>query len=291
MHILRREHSLKPGRSLQTLESEDGTPPALVSSVMHWLHAPGWLGRRVLLAAGNLGQMTLFLLSALRRFFARPFRVFELLEHARFIGNRSLSIVCLTSAFTGMVLALQGYNALVRFGSEGKVGSLVALSLTRELAPVLAALMVTARAGSAITATLGNMRIADQIDAIRAMAVDPIQYLVSPRIVAAVAVIPLLTAIFSLVGIGSGYLLAVSMLRLDGGQFLSSVRDSVEWSDVSGGIQKSLVFAVLVAWLAAYYGFHARGGAKGVGVATTEAVVATSVVVLISDYVMTALLF
>jgi phospholipid/cholesterol/gamma-HCH transport system permease protein len=167
----------------------------------------------------------------------------------------------------------------------------VALSLTRELSPVLAALMVTARAGSAITATLGNMRIADQIDAIRAMAVDPIQYLVSPRIVAAVAVIPLLTAIFSLVGIGSGYLLAVSMLRLDGGQFLSSVRESVEWSDVSAGIQKSLVFAVLVAWLAAYYGFHARGGAKGVGVATTEAVVASSVVILVSDYVMTALLF
>lgn len=235
--------------------------------------------------------MTLFLLSALRRFFTRPFRGFELLEHARFIGNRSLSIVCLTSAFTGMVLALQGYNALVRFGSEAKVGSLVALSLTRELAPVLAALMVTARAGSAITATLGNMRIADQIDAVRAMAVDPIQYLVSPRIIAALAVIPLLTAIFSLVGIGSGYLLSVSMLRLDGGQFLSSVRDSVEWSDVSGGIEKSMVFAVLVAWLAAYYGFNAHGGAKGVGVATTEAVVATSVVVLVSDYVMTALLF
>lgn len=258
---------------------------------MQLLRAPGWLGRHGLIAAGKLGQMTLFLLSALRRFFAKPFRAFELLEQARFIGNRSLSIVCLTSAFTGMVLALQGYNALVRFGSEAKVGSLVALSLTRELAPVLAALMVTARAGSAITATLGNMRIADQIDALRAMAVDPIQYLVSPRIVAAVAVIPLLTAIFSLVGIGSGYLLAVSMLRLDGGQFLSSVRDSVEWSDVSGGIEKSLVFAVLVAWLAAYYGFHARGGAKGVGLATTQAVVATSVVVLVSDYVMTALLF
>jgi phospholipid/cholesterol/gamma-HCH transport system permease protein len=235
--------------------------------------------------------MTLFLLSAARRFAASPFRWTELLEHARFIGNRSLSVVCLTSAFTGMVLALQGYSALVRFGSEAMVGSLVSLSLIRELAPVLAALMVTARAGSAITATLGNMRAGEQIDALRSMAVDPVQYLVSPRLVAAVAVIPLLTAIFSLVGIGAAYLLSITILRLDGGQFLSSVRDSVEWSDVSGGIWKSLVFAVFVAWIASYYGFFATGGAKGVGLATTQSVVATAVVILISDYVMTALLF
>lgn len=251
----------------------------------------GLLGRRTSQVAGRLGKMTIFLGRATRSFVAPPFRGFELLEHMRFIGNRSLSIVCLTSAFTGMVLALQGYSALVRFGSESMVGSLVALSLTRELAPVLAALMVTARAGSAITATLGNLRVGEQIDALRSMAVDPLQYLVSPRLVAAVAVIPLLTAMFSLVGIGAAYLLAVSILRLDGGQFLASVRDSVDWSDVSGGIQKSLVFAVFVAWICSYHGFFASGGAKGVGVATTQAVVATSVTILISDYVMTALLF
>ena len=251
----------------------------------------GWLGHRALHTMGSLGQMTLFLLSASRRFVSRPFRWAQLLEQVRFIGNRSLSIVVLTSAFTGMVLALQGYSALVRFGSEAMVGSLVALSLTRELAPVLAALMVTARAGSAITATLGNLRIGEQIDAMRSLAVDPVQYLVSPRLVAAVLVIPLLTAIFSLVGIGAAYLLSVSILRLDGGQFLSSVRDSVEWSDVSGGVWKSLTFAVFVAWIASYYGFFASGGAKGVGAATTRAVVATAVVILISDYVMTALLF
>lgn len=252
---------------------------------------PASLGRRTLSAAGSLGKMTVFLWSATHRFASRPFRGIELLEQMRFIGNRSLSIVCLTSAFTGMVLALQGYSALVRFGSETMVGSLVALSLTRELAPVLAALMVTARAGSAITATLGNLRVGEQIDAMRSMAVDPLQYFVSPRLVAAVAVIPLLTAIFSLVGIGAAYLLAISILHLDGGQFLGSVRDSVDWSDVSGGIWKSLVFAVFVAWICSYYGFFARGGAKGVGTATTQAVVATSVVILVSDYVMTALLF
>jgi len=249
------------------------------------------IGRRVLRAAGELGRMSLFLWSALLRFTKRPFRWFEFVEQARFIGSRSLSVVCLTSAFTGMVLALQGYNALVRFGSEAMVGSLVALSLTRELSPVLAALMVTARAGSAITATLGNMRVGEQIDALRSIAVDPIQYLVTPRLVAAIAVVPLLTAIFSLVGIGAAYLLAVLVLHLDGGQFMSSVRGSVEWSDVSGGIYKSLLFAVLVAWISSYCGFFARGGAKGVGFSTTQAVVKTAVVILISDYVMTAILF
>jgi phospholipid/cholesterol/gamma-HCH transport system permease protein len=251
----------------------------------------GSLGRYALHTTGSLGRMTLFLLGAARRFVSRPFRWAQLMEHARFIGNRSLSIVVLTSAFTGMVLALQGYSALVRFGSEAMVGSLVALSLTRELSPVLAALMVTARAGSAITATLGNLRIGEQIDAMRSLAVDPIQYLVSPRLVAAVIVVPLLTAIFSLVGIGAAYLLSVSVLRLDGGQFLSSVRDSVEWSDVAGGLWKSLAFGVFVAWIANYYGYFASGGAKGVGSATTQAVVTTSVVILTSDYVMTALLF
>jgi phospholipid/cholesterol/gamma-HCH transport system permease protein len=189
-----------------------------------------------------------------------------------------------------MVLALQGYNALVRFGSENLVGSLVALSLTRELAPVLAALMVTARAGSSITASLGNMRVGEQIDALRSLAVDPVQYLVSPRLVASVVALPMLTAMFSLVGIASAYVFGVSVLRLDGGQFISSVRDSVEWSDVSGGLSKSLVFGVFIAWIASYFGFSTEGGAKGVGTATTRAVVSTAIAILIGDYMMTALL-
>lgn len=250
----------------------------------------GALGRRSLGAAGELGRMSLFLARSVRRVAKPPFRTLELLEQARFVGNRSMSVVFLTSAFTGMVLALQGYNALVRFGSESLVGSLVALSLIRELAPVLAALMVTARAGSAITATLGNMRVGEQIDALRSLAVDPVQYLVSPKLVAAVVVLPMLTAMFSLVGIGTAYLFAISVLRLDGGQFASSVRDSVEWSDVSGGLAKSLVFGLLIAWIASYFGFFTEGGAKGVGAATTRAVVSTAVVILVGDYMMTALL-
>ena len=266
------------------------TTCTMVSAMSSLVALPGAVGRRCLGAAGSLGHMTLFLAGAVRRVAKPPFRAMELLEQVRFIGNRSMTVVFLTSAFTGMVLALQGYNALVRFGSESLVGSLVALSLTRELAPVLAALMVTARAGSAITATLGNMRVGEQIDALRSLAVDPVQYLVSPRLVASIVVLPMLTALFSLVGIGSAYLFAVSVLRLDGGQFVSSVRDSVEWSDVSGGLEKSLVFGVLIAWIATYFGFFTQGGAKGVGAATTRAVVATAVVILVGDYVMTALL-
>jgi phospholipid/cholesterol/gamma-HCH transport system permease protein len=251
----------------------------------------GALGRRCLTTAAALGRMTLFLGRAVRRVGVPPFRGLELLEQTRFVGNRSMSVVFLTSAFTGMVLALQGYRALVRFGSESLVGSLVALSLVRELAPVLAALMVTARAGSAITATLGNMRIGEQIDALRSLAVDPVQYLVSPRLVASVVVLPMLTAMFSLVGIGSAYVFGISVLRLDGGQFISSVHDSVEWSDVSGGLSKSLVFGLIIAWIASYFGFFTEGGAKGVGTATTRAVVSTAVAILIGDYVMTALLY
>ncbi len=236
-----------------------------------------------------MGRASIFLLRSVRCVGARPFRGMELLDQAHFVGNRSVTVVALTSAFTGMVLSLQGYNALARFGSESLVGSLVALSLIRELAPVLAALMVTARAGSAITATLGNMRVGEQIDALRSLAVDPVQYLVSPRLAASVVVVPMLTAMFSLVGIGAAYVYAVGVLRLDGGQFVASVRDSVEWSDVSGGLVKSIVFGILIAWIASYFGFFTEGGAKGVGTATTRAVVSTAVAILVGDYVMTAL--
>ena len=235
--------------------------------------------------------MALFLGRALIAIVAPPFRGRLLLEHMHFVGNRSLGIVCLTAGFTGMVLALQGYHALSRFGSDELVGPLVALSLTRELAPVLAALMVAARAGSAMAATIGNMRVTEQIDALRSMAVDPVHYLVSPRLLATVIVVPMLTALFSLVGIAAAYLLSVSVLRLDGGSFISGIRQRVEWIDVSAGIHKSIIFAFVIAWIATYRGFHAHGGAKGVGMATTSAVVNIAVLVLVGDYLMTALLF
>jgi len=258
---------------------------------MEALLAPfGSLGRTTLDGVAAAGRSAIFLWSMVWRVFGPPYRIRLVIEHMRFIGNRSVSIVLLTSTFTGMVLVLQGYNALVRFGSEVYLGPLVALSLVRELGPVLAALMVAARAGSAIAATVAGMRVTEQIDALEVMAVDPIQYLASTRLLAALLTVPLLGTIFNLVGIIAAYAFATLVLGVDGGVFASSVREAVQWSDVAISLQKTLVFAVFIAWIACYEGYHAHHGALGIGRATTNAVVTISVLVLAGDYVMTAFL-
>ena len=241
--------------------------------------------------AGATGHATLFLGRSLSLLVRPPFRFQLIIEQMHFIGNRSVVIVVLTSAFTGLVLTLQGYNALLRFGAERMVGALVALSLVRELAPVLGVLMVSARAGSAMAATLGNMRVTEQIDALKTMAIDPMSYAVVPRILSSILVVPLLTTIFTLSGLGVALLFGVHALGLDRAQFESSVKNAIEGSDVVEGLVKSLAFALLLAWIATYRGYHASSGAKGVGQATTRAVVETSVLVLGADYALTALLF
>ncbi|MEY4549059.1 MAG: toluene transporter subunit: rane component of superfamily [Pseudomonadota bacterium] len=251
----------------------------------------GAIGRWTLSSLGVVGHAVAFLGQALARIPRRPLRGALLLESAQFIGNRSLLVIALTSAFTGLVLALQGYNALVRFGAQQMVGALVALSLSRELAPVLAALMVTARAGSAIAATLGNMRVTEQIDALKTMAINPLDYLVKPRIIAGLIALPLLTTLFTLVGLVVARFFSTHTLGLDPASFDSSVRDALEWSDIYEGLLKSLAFALLIVWIATYRGYHASGGAKGVGQATTAAVVETAVLILAVDYLLTALLF
>jgi phospholipid/cholesterol/gamma-HCH transport system permease protein len=261
--------------------------PVMLSPI-NWA---GATGRRVLDLSGEVGEATLFLLRALAQLVRPPFRFRMLVEQLHFIGSRSFSIVVLTGAFTGLVLALQGYYALTRFGAGQMVGALVALSLARELSPVLAALMVTARAGSAIAATLGNMRVTEQIDALETMAIDPLSYLVTPRVIASVLVAPMLTALFTLTGLVVAEALCVGVLGQDQAQFTSSVHNAIEWSDVVEGLSKALTFSVLMVWIASYRGYHARGGAQGVGQATTRAVVETSVLVLAVDYMLTALLF
>ena len=190
-----------------------------------------------------------------------------------------------------MVLALQGNASLRRFGAERLLGPAVALSLIRELGPVLTALMVVARAGSAMTAEIGIMRISEQIDALESMAVDPTKYLVSPRLVGALLSVPLLSAIFDVVGIYGGYLVAVKLLGVAGDSYFSSMRDAVEASDLQGGLCKAVGFAVLIAWVCTWKGFHCRPGAAGVARATTEAVVLSSVLVLVADYVLTSILW
>lgn len=234
--------------------------------------------------------MALFLYAAVASLPFPPYRVRRIVKQVHFIGVKSLFVIVLTAAFTGMVLGLQGYYTLRKFGSEGLLGSAVALSLIRELGPVLSALMVTGRAGSALTAEIGIMRIGEQIDSLESMGIDPVKFLVSPRLLGAVASVPLLTAIFDVVGILGGYLVGVMLLGVNGGVFFGQMEASVEWRDVSNGFLKSIVFGLIIAWICTFQGYFTERGAEGVSRSTTSAVVLSSVLVLIGDYILTSVL-
>jgi len=248
------------------------------------------IGRTGLSLVRGMGQMTVFLVAAVGSLFRRPLRPVLLLRHLRVIGVTSTFVVLLTAAFTGMVLGLQLHYTLRKFGSEAVLGSAVGLSIIRELGPVLAALMVTARAGSAITAEIGVMRITEQIDALEAMAIDSLQYLIAPRLLAGLLAMPLLVAIFDVVGILGGYAVGVHLLGGNAGSYWSSLEASVDWQDVSGGILKSISFGLIVSGVCCYKGYHTRSSAEGLGKATTEAVVLCAVLILAWDYFLTSVL-
>jgi phospholipid/cholesterol/gamma-HCH transport system permease protein len=216
-----------------------------------------------------------------------PFRVKQMLAAMDFIGAQSVFIVGLTGTFSGMVVALQTTYALRAFSAEGRVGGIVAVSLTREVAPVFSAIMVTARAGSAMAAELGNMRVTEQIDAITTMGVSAVQYLLSPRLFAAVVMVPLLCILYTAVGMAGAYLVAVIWLGGDPGIFFQSVRDFAVPKDLFMGLIKAAVFGFIVASISCRHGFHASGGARGVGLATTRAVVESCVTILIANYILT----
>jgi phospholipid/cholesterol/gamma-HCH transport system permease protein len=248
------------------------------------------LGRRTLDMLGYLGRFGLFLGQAFVWIFIPPFKWKQFLQRIHFVGFRSLSVIILTGAFTGMVLGLQVFLTLSRFGSEAFLGPAVALSLIRELGPVLSALMVTGRAGSALTAEIGIMRISEQIDALTVMALHPMRYLVVPVIVAGVVTFPLMTAIFDVVGIFGGYLVGVRLLGLSEGTYFGEMQTFVDMSDIMTGFWKSLSFGVIVTWVCAYKGYYAGHGAEGVSRATTQAVVLSSVLILVWDYFMGSVL-
>ena len=232
----------------------------------------------------EMGKMFLFLLNAVAMIFKPPFKFKALLRQMRFFGNKSLLVILLTGSFTGMVLALQLYYILRKFGSEALLGPGIALSLIRELGPVLSALMVTGRAGSALTAEIGMMRISEQIDALTTMALNPIRYLIVPNIVAALITFPLITAIFDVIGIYGGYLVGVKVLGISGGTYFSLMEDYVEMKDIMVGLYKSISFGLIVSWISCYKGFHTGYGAAGVSKSTTEAVVLSSILILVWDY-------
>src|SRR5256712_10668747 len=250
----------------------------------------GQLGAWAVMCIRDMGRMLLFMLSAFAWLVRPPFRFHQIMKQLHFIGYRSTFVVVLTAGFTGMVLALQGYYSLRKFGSEGVLGSVVAWSMIRELGPVLAALMVTARAGSAMTAEIGIMRITEQIDALDTMAINPLQYLLAPKFVAGLIAVPLLVAVFDVVGIYGGYVVGVSLLGANAGSYWSSIESAVEWKDVYGGIVKSISFGLIVSWVCCYKGYFTRMSAEGLGTATTEAVVLSSVVILVWDYFLTSVL-
>jgi phospholipid/cholesterol/gamma-HCH transport system permease protein len=252
------------------------------------------IGRTAIAWTGNLGASTIFLLLAFLKIFG-PKQVSKIAQQVYYIGARSTMIIMLVGLFTGMVMGLQSYRALVKVGAEGALGTLVALSLVRELGPVLTAIMIAARAGSAITAEIGIQRISEQIDALDTMRIDPLRYLISPRITASIISFPLLTALFDLIGIIGGYISGVLLLGANAGTYLHRVQASMEMKDVSDGFIKAIVFAVIVSTVCCYQGYfaHLRSdshGAKAVGLSTTSAVVISCVLILVADYVVTSLL-
>jgi len=242
------------------------------------------LGKRGLFILAEMGRMLIFLAHSLVTIFKPPFKVRLLLRQIRFLGNKSLVVILLTGAFTGMVLALQLFYILRKFGSVALLGPGIALSLIRELGPVLCALMITGRAGSALTAEIGMMRISEQIDALTAMALNPIRYLIVPNITAALLVFPMLTGIYDVVGIYGGYVVGVKLLGVSGGTYFSLMKDYVDMQDILVGFYKSVSFGVIVSWICCYKGFYTGFGAEGVSRSTTEAVVMSSILILIWDY-------
>jgi phospholipid/cholesterol/gamma-HCH transport system permease protein len=249
------------------------------------------LGKSTLASVEELGKIIVLLLSVLTWMVRPPLKAKNIFKQMEFVGVKSIFVVVLTGTFTGMVLALQSYHGFRLFSAESMVGTAVALSMTRELGPVLTALMVTARAGSAMAAELGTMRVTEQIDALYVMAANPVKHLIVPRVIAGVIMLPFLTVVSDFVGIAGGYLVGVELLEINSGSFVRNIIRHLDMEDIYNGLIKAAVFGLILSLIGCYKGFNTRGGAEGVGRATTEAVVLASVSILVSDYFLTAIMF
>lgn len=251
-----------------------------------------WIGRLALRGLSGAGRLALFGLEGLSYLVRPPFfnmRSFRraFVEYAYF----SLPVVAMTATFSGMVIALQCYTGFARFSAESAVANVVALSTVRELGPVLAGLMVAGRVGAATSAELGTMRVTDQIDALTTLSTNPMRYLVTPRLLAGIIALPLLVSVADVLGIMGGTLVAVGKLGMNSRVYLNSTIDFLTLQDVCSGLTKAAVFGFLIALLGCYNGYHSKGGARGVGAATTSAVVSASILILAFDYVLTELFF
>ena len=250
------------------------------------------LGAATLHSFRRLGRATLFLLEVISSCASMLLRPFLLIKQLHSVGVQTLIIIVVAGLFVGMVMALQSYYALVDFGAEDSVGVMVALSLLRELGPVVTALLFAGRAGSALTAEIGLMKATEQLSGMEMMAVNPMQRVVAPRFLAGVISMPLLATIFSAVGIFGAYMVAVELLGLDSGAFWSQPQDKVDlYTDIYNGIIKSVVFGFVVAWIAVFEGYDCMPTSEGLGQATTRTVVHSSLAILFLDFVLTALMF
>ncbi len=233
------------------------------------------------------GEMLMLLGQSMLWALRRPYRVGLIIQSMEFIGVGSLSIIVLVSVFVGGVFGLQSVEAFRMFNADGYVGSAVSLTLTREISPVLTALMVAGRAGSAMATEIGSMRITEQIDALATLAVNPVQYLVVPRLIASTLMMPLLTIVFNVMGIVGAYIFAVIVKNVDKGLFIYNVQWYTDIDDLTMGIIKAAIFGLAVSLIGCYQGYNATGGAKGVGLATMRAVVISSVAILVLDFIAT----
>ncbi len=248
------------------------------------------LGNGVLRFLVEMGGMGLLFFQAFIFIFRPPYRFRNLIKQMESIGVGSIPVVLITATFTGMVLALQSYTGFKRFNAEGLVGTVVALSMTRELGPVLTGLIVAGRAGAAMAAELGTMKVTEQVDALATLAVNPIQYLVTPRFIAGIVMLPMLTIFSDFIGIAGGYAISTSVLGANAGVYLRRTTQYLKLEDIFGGLLKAAVFGGIIAGVSCYKGFQAEGGAEGVGRATTGAVVISEMLILISNYYVTAFL-
>ncbi len=249
------------------------------------------IGRAMLALFGEIGRLALFTFNAVTSCFVPPIYGYQLLRQFVLIGYFSLPVVGLTAFFTGGALALQIYLGGNRYGAEAIVPQIVVLGITRELGPVIAGLMVAGRVGAAIAAEIGTMRVTEQIDALTTLATNPIRYLVVPRLIAAVISGPILVAIGDAIGVFGGYVVSTRSLGFSSGIYLKNTIDFVTNQDVMSGLYKAAAFGFIIALMGCYNGFHSKGGAQGVGKATTDAVVSASILILAANYILTNLLF
>ncbi len=249
------------------------------------------VGRVILAFLMATGRLALFTVNALFHLFTPPFYPRLIVKQMVDIGYYSLPVVGLTTIFSGMVLALQSYTGFARFSAEGAVSTVVVLSMTRELGPVLAGLMVAGRIGASMAAEIGTMRVTEQIDALVTLSTNPMKYLVAPRILAGLTMLPILVLVGDIIGVFGGYVISIYKLGFNPATYLTKTYDYLEFMDVFSGLVKAAVFGFIIALMGCYNGYNSKGGAQGVGAATTNAVVSASILILIFNYVITELFF